>query len=878
MLRDRLVCGMRNENLQKRLLANDQLTLKIAQEEAIASETAQKNATELKTSASLPGLNKISSNKVKPNRAPVDYIQNCYRCRGNHHSDQCKFKDAECYYCKKRGHIERACIKKAKTKKPATNNGRRPNRVNLLDTNQKTQTTEYLWSMFVKGSLSVKRVITIGKSPVQMEIDSGASYSIVSEKLFREKMPYIPLKPSPIQLRTWGTEKNLKLSGEAEVPVSVGNVTKKLKLLVAAGDGPALIGRNWFNDLGITITSNLCNIESTIPVEVMNFSSVFDGKLGDYKGNPVKLQMSVSSKPKFLRYRQVPFALKLKVEATLKKLEDEGALRSISFSEWATPVVPIIKPDGSIRICGDYKCRVNQMLCKETYPLPTNTEVLAELANCKGFTKLDLDRSYTQVKADQESARILTLNTHRGLFEVTRLPFGISTAPGIFQRVMEGVLKNIDGVIIYLDDILIGEITLEELWDRTRTALKCVQDAGLKLKKSKCVFAVQEITFLGFKISREGVRLTDEKVKAIGQAPEPINKQQLQAFLGLITFYDRFLQNKGDLLELLYQLLRKEIPFKRSREQKLSFERAKKLLQSKNLLVHYSTDLSLILCGDASPYGVGVVLAHKMPDESEAPIAFGSRTLQGAERNYSQLDKEALAIMFGVQKFLQFLSGRQFTIMTDHKPLVGLFNPEKPISQHISPRMLRWSLKLGASQYEIKFREGKHHQNGDALSRLPLNDVKLQIPEIPEILYCNEVEEQFLITAKDIAQATRRDPVLSKFKPFVNKIQELSVNAQCLLGGGRVIIPAIQRPRILEMLHEVHQGMSAMKAVARSYFWWPGLDEDIEMLARRCEKCACNKKNPPVAAGKPWPATLRPWSRLHIDYAGPFMGTNFLSS
>ncbi|XP_037930860.1 uncharacterized protein K02A2.6-like [Teleopsis dalmanni] len=335
MLRDRLVCGMRDENLQKRLLANDQLTLKIAQEEAIASETAQKNATELKTSASLPVLNKISNNKVKPNRAPVDHVQNCYRCRGNHHSDQCKFKDAECYYCKKRGYIERACIKKAKIKKPATNNGRRPNRVNLLDTNQETQTTEYLWSMFAKGSPSVKRVITI--------------------------------------------EKNLELSGEAEVPVSVGNVTKKLKLLVAAGDGPALIGRNWFNDLGITITSNLCNIESTIPVKVMNFSSVFDGNFGDYKGNPVKLQMSVSSKPKFLRYRHVPFALKLKVEAALKKLEDEGALRSISFSKWATPVVPIIKPDGSIRICGDYKCTVNQMLCKETYPLPTNTEVLAAL-------------------------------------------------------------------------------------------------------------------------------------------------------------------------------------------------------------------------------------------------------------------------------------------------------------------------------------------------------------------------------------------------------------------------------------------------------------------------------------------------------------------
>ncbi|XP_037944116.1 uncharacterized protein LOC119676920 [Teleopsis dalmanni] len=203
-----------------------------------------------------------------------------YSCSSGPYSDQCKFKDAECYYCKKRGHIERACIKKEKTKKPAINSWRRPNRVNLLDTSQETQTTEYLWSMFAKGSPSVKRLITIGKSPVQMEIDSGASYSI-----------------------NLGNRENLKLSGEAEVPVSFGNVTKKLKLLVAAGDGPTLIGRNWFNDLGISITSNLCNIESTIPVEVMNFSSVFYGNIGDYKG------------------------------AALKKMEDEGALRSIPFSE-----------------------------------------------------------------------------------------------------------------------------------------------------------------------------------------------------------------------------------------------------------------------------------------------------------------------------------------------------------------------------------------------------------------------------------------------------------------------------------------------------------------------------------------------------------------
>lgn len=447
---------------------------------------------------------------------------------------------------------------------------------------------------------------------------------------------------------------------------------------IVGSNGPALIGRNWFDELGIRITSSVNKIESKLPIEISDFINVFDDQLGDYKGKPIKLLINGSAQPKFFRYRPVPFALKPRVETSLKKMEEDGVIRQIKFSEWATPIVPVIKPDGTISICGDYKCTVNQVLCKETYPLPTNTEVLATLANCKWFSRMNLDRAYTQVKVDEESARILTINTHRGLFEMTRLPFGIST-----------------GVVVYLDDILIGGESIQVMWERTKDVLRRIQDAGLKLKRSKCIFAVNELSFLGFKINQYGVQPTDEKIRAISQAPEPINKQQLQAFLGLITFYDRFFQNKSDLLEPLYRLLKKDARFKWGRQQKSSFDQVRKLLQSENLLVHYSADLPLILSGDASPYGVGAVLAHVMPDGREAPIAFGSRTLQVAEQKYSQLDKEALSIVFGIKKFNQFLSGRQFTILTDHKPLLGLFNPTKPISDHMSPRMLRWSLMLG---------------------------------------------------------------------------------------------------------------------------------------------------------------------------------------
>lgn len=888
MLRDRLVCGIRDTNLQKRLLANEKLTLEMAENEAIANEEAQKSLTTLKGSTIVPAVNRISNKKAKRENE----IKKCFRCNGDHSADNCRFKNEQCFFCKKQGHIERACITKTKKKKTQHYHKNKHSNVNQVS-DQKGGNKEYILSVSCQSQSSFVREVNIYGRPIKMEIDSGASHSIMSKKRFVDNFGEMRFEKSDIDLRTWGNDKKLSIVGKVLVPVSTAEFNCKLWLLVVSGDGPSLIGRNWFQDLGIQIVNSCNNIDTNMPEQISKFDSVFGESLGDYKGEKVKLNVKESGKPKFYRFRPVPFALKPKIEAALQQMIDDKIIRPIKYSEWATPIVPVVKPDGSIRICGDYKCTVNQILCNETYPLPTNTEVFATLSNCKWFSRLDLDRAYTQVKVDEESAKILTLNTHKGLFEVTRLPFGISTAPSIFQRLMESILGDVPGVVVYLDDILIGGSTMEEMWSRTKDTLQRIQDAGLKLKKTKCVFAVPEITFLGFIISQSGVKPTLEKIKAVSDAPEPTNKQQLQAFLGLLNFYDRFFQNKADLMEPLYRLLKKDVCFRWGREQRSSFNRAKEILKSEKVLVHYSPELPLILSGDASPYGVGAVLAHVMPDGREAPIAFGSRTLQPAEKNYSQLDKEALSIIFGIKKFHQYLCGRNFTIYTDHKPLLGLLNPAKPIPQHISPRLLRWSLMMGAYQYEIKYREGINNQNADALSRLPLVSDK-SVPPNYNVLYCTEGEQQFLVTAKEIAQATMKDPILSKvmwhiqrkynglladsddFKPYATRVNELSVDGQCLLWGSRVIIPKKLRARMLAMLHEIHQGMTAMKAIARSYFWWPGLDHDIEILSKGCEKCCQHSKSPPVAEPKSWPETQKPWSRLHLDYAGPFLGANFL--
>ena len=212
-------------------------------------------------------------------------------------------------------------------------------------------------------------------------------------------------------------------------------------------------------------------------------------------------------------------------------------------------------------------------------------------------------------------------------------------------------------------------------------------------------------------------------MKAIQDAPAPTNVTELKSFLGMVNFYGKFLPNLSSTLEPLHELLRKGTRWVwRSRQQE-AYDTAKALLQSSQVIVHYDPEKELLLSCDASPYGVGAVLAHKMNDGSERPIAYASRTLSKPERGYSQLDKEALAILFAVKKFHQFLYGRHFVVYTDHKPLLGLLNPDKATPTMASSKMQRWALTLLAYEYELIYRPGNQNGNADSLSRLPLPDV-----------------------------------------------------------------------------------------------------------------------------------------------------------
>lgn len=272
------------------------------------------------------------------------------------------------------------------------------------------------------------------------------------------------------------------MRGLTEVTVQLNEQTKQLPLYVVKGDHPSLLGHAWLEKIQLDWPSVhlLTNEGKGIASILKKHAKLFDGSLGSMKDITVKLSVKADSKPKFLKARPVPYAIRPKVEADLDALVKNGVLVPVSGSEWATPIVPILKKDGSVRLCGDFKVTVNPVLSVEQYPLPHMEDLFATLAGGKKFSKVDLSQAYLQMHVDEQSRKILTVTTHKGQFRYCRLPFGITSAPAIFQRAMDQILSGLKGDQCYLDDVLVTGSNDEEHLQILDATLQSLRDYGLK--------------------------------------------------------------------------------------------------------------------------------------------------------------------------------------------------------------------------------------------------------------------------------------------------------------------------------------------------------------------------------------------------------------
>ncbi|XP_048482923.1 uncharacterized protein K02A2.6-like isoform X1 [Plutella xylostella] len=569
----------------------------------------------------------------------------------------------------------------------------------------------------------------------------------------------------------------------------------------------------------------------------------------------------------------------------------DGVIEPVDCSEWASPLVAVNRADGALRICADYKATLNPALLVDRYPLPKIDDVIVRMSGSMYFSKIDLSQAYNQVELD-ETKFYTVINTHRGLFRYNRLVYGLASSAGIFQRIMCNLLQGIPNVEIFLDDVIIGGRTKEEHLSALETVFQRLHQSGFKLKRSKCVFLVEEIKYLGYVLSRFGVRTDPEKVEAITKIPRPNNVSEVRSFLGLVNFYAKFVRNMSAKLVPLYELLKKGKQWVWSAECENAFNEIKMLLSGAEVLAHYDPHKQLIVTCDASARGVGGVLSQPGPDGRERPVAYASRTLTDAEKNYSQIHREALAIIFCMGKFHQYIYGRRFVLRTDHKPLVSIFGPNTGIPAMAASRMQRWAIILSAYSYDIEY--VRTNDNGaDGLSRLPVKLSEKRTNTVPEQTYFHFVQDALLLNHNEIRCLTRRDSILSKvieyirngwpdtcesrnLQPYYNRRTELYEELGTVMWGHRVVIPELCKARVLGMLHEPHMGIVKSKALARSYVWWAGVDEDVERMCRQCAVCAAQADAPPRHAPRPWPWPHSPWSRVHVDFLGPIYGKLYL--
>ncbi|CAH8547811.1 unnamed protein product [Dicrocoelium dendriticum] len=598
--------------------------------------------------------------------------------------------------------------------------------------------------------------------------------------------------------------------------------------------------------------------------------------------------------------RRVPPLYRQELQKVVDQMLKDNIIRP-SRSPWAAPIVLVKKKDGTLRICVDYR-KLNDVTRKDSFPLPRIDDTLESLHGATWFSTLDLASGYWQVEVHPMDIEKTAFVIPTGLYEFQTMPFGLANAPATFQRLMHIVLRDLQPskCLVYLDDVIVHGRTLDEHLTNLETVLQCLSSAGLKLKPSKCDLLKREVKYLGHVISDCGIRSDPSKVQDIISWPIPESVEEVRSFLGLASYYRRFVKNYADMAAPLHRLTEKGRPFHWSPQCQESFDELRHALASTPILVF--PDVSpqaapFILDTDASDVGIGAVLSQVSGDGMERVIAYASRKLTKPERNYCTTRKEMLALVSFVKHFRHFLLGRHFIVRTDHQALRWLREFREPEGQ-----VARWQEQLQAFDFECQHRPGKQHRNADALSRRPSRahgDCPSCSTSNVAVVSLNHSD------STDWASAHSTDPETKliyerlrqgSVKPTKAEMAGSSWEAHCLwslwskirlLDGvmyyqfgpnypSRLIVPQSMVQRILEQLHRElgHAGQRKMEQAAGLRFWWPQQRRDIANFCNACHECIRFKQPQTMNRAPLQPMVIGyPNETVGVDVLGPLPET-----
>uniref|UniRef100_A0A3P9JYQ5 Gypsy retrotransposon integrase-like protein 1 n=1 Tax=Oryzias latipes TaxID=8090 RepID=A0A3P9JYQ5_ORYLA len=586
------------------------------------------------------------------------------------------------------------------------------------------------------------------------------------------------------------------------------------------------------------------------------------GEIGLLNCEPVRIELTDDAVPYSVSTpRRVPFPLLPKVEKEIKRMLNLGIIEEVPEpTDWCAPMVPAPKRNKEeVRVCVDLK-RLNKGVKRERYILPTLDDITPKLAGAKVFSTLDASSGFWQIPLDPTCQKLTTFITPMGRFCFRRLPFGITSAPEIFQRLMSNLLKDLEGTVVVMDDILVYGSNKEEHDNRLKAVLQTVKASGLKLNRAKCHFGKTELQFFGHIIGADGVKPDESKVEAIAKMSSPSNVEQLRQVLGLINYVGKFLPGLSTVLHPLTSLLRKGTAWVWDEPQERAFKKAKTMLVAAPALHYYDVNKPTVVSADASSYGLGATLLQDHNGEL-MPVAFASRTLTDAEKRYSQIEKECLASVWACERFARYIQGMgNVRLQTDHKPLVPLINSydldKTPLRcQRLLMRLMRFNVTA-------EHVPGKQLVVADTLSRHPLKDSSVPQTEKQVKAYVNTIVDSKPIKSnklEEIREATKEDTDLQKVITFTRTgwprnmgknstlyrffaaRNHLSESDGLMLYEDRIVIPSALRSGVLDQLHEGHQGLTKCRERAKLTVWWPNIGAQITSKVNSCNFCREHK-------------------------------------
>lgn len=895
LIRDRLVIGTCDSHTRDRILQERQVPdVYRVMQSLQAAEVSRLHKSQMSGHNQVLGHNQMSGHKAEPD---VDAVQtgrmryttrdrselskggqssqswSCAWCGGKrqHPRQTCPARTATCHKCDRKGHFQAVC------------RGVNKNVSAVESTTEQLHLEQlYLGDVHI-GDVNTDEwtaTLTLNGHRVTFKLDSGAAVTVLGAT---EPALAGVLMERPEKKLCGAGNNPINATGMKVMTLSFRDRECQDDIYVVPGQKQPLLSRNACAKLGL-LKLSVDAVSATPNPYRSEFPSLFSG-LGKLK-EEYKVKMSSDASPVSLYTpRRIPHPLLDQTKAEIESMCRSGVISPVQQpTDWCSGLVVIPKPGGRVRTCVDLT-QLNKAVEREAYPMASVDDSLAQLSTGKLYSKLDANSGFWQIPLHEESRLLTTFITPWGRFCFNRLPFGISSAPEVFQRTMTRLLEGLPGVVCHMDDILIHGENSVDLDANVRQVLSRLADAGLTLNEAKCAFNLTSVTFLGHIVDATGVHADPRKVNAISNFSAPTTVSELRTFMGMANQLGKFLPNLSQLCGPLRALLRKESSWLWGPHQQQAFSAMKSLITRPSSLAHYDPDRATVIAADASRAGLGAVLLQVQPDGERRPVYFASRSLTPAELNYAIIELEALALTWAADRFSDYVLGMPFAMETDHKPLVPLMTITD--LSRVPPRIQRFRLRLMRFAPTITHVPGKENFTADALSRAPVDKPgpadEFLVDDVKD--FGDAIIESVPVSAPrlvEIKEAQRQDELLQQvfhfckhgwpaympqqplLRPYWEARAHLSLLDELLVYDDRIVMPVSQRLDALQRVHEGHLGITKCRSRARAVMWWPFMSKAIQDMVVQCQTCA-RVRPPPRETLLPSTFPSRPWERVGTD-------------